>query len=51
MKNRAACSQIRGDWAGFCERLGFPTWQSSCRLYFTCAVPRDSLYDATGANG
>ena len=23
MKNRAACIQIRGDWAEFCERLGF----------------------------
>ena len=50
MKKRAACTQIRGDWAEFCERLGFPTWQSSYSPCFCCAVPRASLYDATGAS-
>ena len=49
MKNRAACIQIRGDWAEFCERLGIPTWQSSYRPRFCCAVSRASLYNATGA--
>ena len=50
MKKRAACIQIRGGWAEFCERLGFPTWQRSYRPCFSCAVPRDSLYGATGAS-
>ena len=50
MKRRAACIQIHGDWAEFCVRLGFPTWQSSYRPCFCCAVPRASLYDATGAS-
>ena len=50
MKNRAVCIQIRGDWAEFCERLGFPTWQRSYRPCFCCAVPRGGLYDATGAS-
>ena len=50
MKKRAACIQIRGDWAKFCERLGFPTWQSSYRPCFCCAASRASLYDATGAS-
>ena len=49
MKKRAACIQIRGDWTEFCGRLGFPTWQSSYHPCFCCAVPRASLYDATGA--
>ena len=50
VKKRAACIQIRGDWAEFCERLGFPTWQSSYRPCFCCAASRASLYDATGAS-
>ena len=50
MKKRAACIRIRGDWAEICERRGFPTWQSSYCPCFCCAVPRDSLCDATGAS-
>ena len=50
MKKRAACIQVRGDLAEFCERLDFPTWQSSYRPCFRCAVPRAALYDATGAS-
>ena len=50
IKKRAACIQIRGDCAEFCERLGFPTWQSSYRPCFCCTVPRADLHDATGAN-
>ena len=46
----SCCIQIRGDWAEFCDRLGFPAWQSSYRSCFCCAVPRASLYDATGAS-
>ena len=51
MEKRAACIQVRGDWAEFCERLRFPTWQSSYRPCICCALRRDSLYGATGASG
>ena len=43
-------AQLASKSAEFCERLGFPTWQSSYSPCFFCAVPRDSLYDATGAS-
>ena len=29
---------IKGDWPEFCERLGFPTWQSVVRPCFVCSA-------------
>ena len=40
-----ALIQIRGDWAEFCERLGFPTWQSARRPCLSCAADRGNWYD------
>ena len=28
MKAKAVLSRAKGDWMGFCEQMGYPTWQS-----------------------
>ena len=49
-EKRATNIQIRGDWAEFCERLGFSNVAEFVPPCFCCAVPRANLYDATGAS-
>ena len=39
----------KGDWAEICERLGYPTWQSSLRPCFCCnASGREEMYSTRG---
>ena len=30
-RTRGAVTRVEGDWAGFCERFGYPTWASGLR--------------------
>ena len=41
---------LKGDWAEFCERLGFPTWQSVSRPCFCCASFGAALFNAVGVS-
>ena len=45
---KSAIIRLKGDWAEFCERFGFPTWQSSLRPCFLCASSGDDLYNLGG---
>ena len=50
MQFKAAVVYILGDWAEFCERLGFPTWQSSLRPCFCCSASGQHLYQTSGVS-
>jgi hypothetical protein len=47
---RAALCQIKGDWAEFCSRFGFPNWASSTRPCFLCAAGPDEMYSVQGVS-
>ena len=47
---KAAVLFLKGDWAEFVERFGFPNWQSVMRPCFLCASPPDQLYDLVGSS-
>lgn len=40
----------KGDWAEFCERLGFPSHASGFRPCFCCNASGDALYDPVGVS-
>ena len=44
MKGKFALIWNKCDWAEFCERFGFPTWQSVLRPCFICATSPDDMY-------
>jgi len=46
----AAVVWLKGDWAEFCERYGFPGHRSNLRPCFCCNVWREILYDASGVS-
>ena len=48
MQTKAALLQLRGDWAEFCERFGFPTWASGLRPCLACVAFGDDLHKTTG---
>ena len=50
LKFRCCLLFVKGDWAEFCERLGFPGWASGTRPCFCCAAPPDSLYSTVGVS-
>ena len=45
---KACCLQLRGDWAEFCERLGFPTPSSGMRPCFCCSAFGQNMYSIAG---
>ena len=50
MAARAVCVFLKGDWAEFCERLGFPTWNSGLRPCFCCSASPDQFLSAAGVS-
>ena len=46
----AAVVHIKGDWAEFCNTLGFPTWQSKQRPCLMCNAEQARLYEHEGAS-
>ena len=48
LKYPAACVLLKGDWAEFTERFGFPTWGSSTHPCFLCSTTADSMYLCSG---
>lgn len=44
----AAVLKLKGDWQEFCERLGFPNWQSGIRPCFCCNAFGDAMYNPIG---
>ena len=48
MPMKACLLLVKGDWAEFCERLGFPSWSSSLRPCFCCAASSEELSSARG---
>jgi len=48
LKVKSILLQIKGDWAEFCERLGFPTWASVLRPCMCCNGFGECLHDPTG---
>jgi hypothetical protein len=50
LKMKAALVDLKGDWQEFCERLGFPTWQSGTRPCFCCAASGPGMYDPVGVS-
>ena len=48
LQMRMLLLHIQGDWAEYCERMGFPTWQSGLRPCFLCAAPPYGLHHLTG---
>lgn len=47
---RGVLIQLKGDWAEFCQRLGYPTWTSSLRPCFLCAAAPDTWYETRGVS-
>jgi hypothetical protein len=47
---RGILLEVRGDWAEFCERLGFPTWQSVVRPCICCNAHPETLYQVQGVS-
>ena len=39
MAFKVAVVMIKGDWAEFCDRFGFPTWQSNKTVLLLCWLP------------
>ena len=50
MKMAHCIIRIKGDWAGFCEWLGLPTWQSNMRPCMCCAASGEDLYLPEGVS-
>jgi hypothetical protein len=50
MATRAVCVFLKGDWAEFCERLGFPTWKPGLRPCFCCSASPDQFLSAAGVS-
>ena len=49
LRANAAILYVKGDWAEFCERFGFPTSAHSLRPCFCCSVaPGPAMYSSTG---
>ena len=48
MKFKGAVIQLRGDWAEFCERFGYPTCSHLYRPCFCCAGNRENMYNPVG---
>ena len=48
LKFVSAVIKLKGDWAEFCERFGFPTWKSGIRPCFCCNGFGPSLYSPIG---
>ena len=40
--------QLKGDWAEFCQTLGYPTWSSSFSPCFMCNCTREQMYTFNG---
>jgi hypothetical protein len=47
---RGILLQLRGDWAEFCERLGYPNWRSFTRPCICCSSTPDALYTVQGVS-
>jgi hypothetical protein len=47
---KSCCIHLKGDWAEFCERLGYPTWQSGLRPCFCCATSGAEMYNPQGVS-
>jgi len=50
MEYAAAVLKAKGDWSEFCERFGFPNWNSGMRPCFCCNGFGPELYSAVGVN-
>ena len=48
MKYKAVVVHIRGDWAEFCERFGFPTCASNARPCFLCDANQENMHNSIG---
>ena len=48
LAQKGAILMLKGDWAEFCERLGFPTWASGTRPCFCCAASGEQLFEVSG---
>lgn len=46
MTKKACLIYLKGDWAEFCARFGFPTWNSNLRPCFCCAAFGSDLASA-----
>ena len=50
MRLKAAVVYVKGDWAEFCERFGFPTHSSTMRPCFCCSAYGDALFRPLGVS-
>ena len=50
LRYRHALIRIKGDWQEFCERFGFPTWQSGTRPCLCCVGYGEGLYQFDGVS-
>ena len=48
LRFKGALIHLKGDWAEFVERFGFPTWASSYRPCFCCNAFGATMYDPVG---
>ena len=48
MAYKAALVWLKADWSEFCERLGYPTWESSSRPCFVRDATGPKRYSPTG---
>ena len=48
MKTRGAILKLKGDWQEFCDRFGFPIWQSGLRPCFCCNAFTETMFVAIG---
>lgn len=48
LRYKCAIVCIKGDWAEFCERLGFPTWASGLRPCFLCNASKNNWHEYGG---
>lgn len=49
LRFKCAVVWLKGDWAEFCERLGFPTW-ASAKPCFVCDAGSENMYNPVGFN-
>ena len=50
LKFVSAVVKLKGDWAEFCERFGFPNWNSGMRPCFCCNGFGPELFSPIGVN-
>ena len=50
MKMAHCIIRIKGDWVGFCDYLGLPTWQSNLRPCLCCAGSGEELFLPEGVS-